>query len=124
MPSTAIVSGILLILVGIAGYAIGVVNDNASLTAMIPAAFGLLLLILGFVAKSKENLRKHLMHAAVLVGLLGFIIPTARLVSGWSKLSVSPAVLSQALMGLICLFFVILSIQSFVNARRNRTTEI
>ena len=38
MPSTAIVSGILLILVGIAGYAIGVVNDNASLTAMIPAA--------------------------------------------------------------------------------------
>ena len=124
MPSTAIVSGILLILVGIAGYAIGVVNDNASLTAMIPAAFGLLLLILGFVAKSRENLRKHLMHAAVLVGLLGFIIPTARLVSGWSKLSVSPAVLSQALMGLICLFFVILSIQSFVNARRNRTTEI
>ena len=80
MPSTAIVSGILLILVGIAGYAIGVVNDNASLTAMIPAAFGLLLLILGFVAKSRENLRKHLMHAAVLAGLLGFIIPTARLV--------------------------------------------
>ncbi len=124
MPTTAIVSGVLLILVGIAGYVIGVVNDNASLTALIPAVFGLLLLILGFVAKSNENLRKHLMHAAVVIGLLGFILPTGRLVSGWSKLSVSPAVLSQALMALICLFFVILSIQSFVNARRNRTNAI
>lgn len=124
MPSTAIISGILLILVGIAGYAFSIVNNNTSLTALIPAAFGLLLLILGLLAKSKESLRKHLMHAAVLVGLLGFIIPTGRLVSQMSKIEVSLAVMSQALMALICLFFVILSIQSFVNARRNRTTEI
>ena len=124
MPSTAIISGVLLILIGIAGYLFGIVNDNASPTALIPAAFGALLLILGLLAKSKENLRKHLMHAAVLVGLLGFIIPTARLVSQMSKITVSLAVLSQALMALVCLFFVILSIQSFVNARRNRTGDV
>ncbi len=124
MPSTAIVSGVLLILIGIAGYLFSIVNDNASPTALIPAAFGALLLILGLLAKSKENLRKHLMHAAVLVGLLGFIIPTARLVSQMSKITVSLAVLSQALMALVCLFFVILSIQSFVNARRNRTGDV
>ncbi len=123
MPTTAIVSGVLLILVGIIGYVFSIVDGNTSLTALIPAAFGLLLLILGFLAKSNENLRKHLMHAAVLVGLLGFIIPTGRLVSQMSKITVSLAVLSQAAMALICLFFVILSIQSFVNARRNRTTE-
>ncbi len=124
MPTTAIVSGVLLILVGIAGYAFSIVNDNTSLTALIPAAFGLLLLILGLLAKSKESLRKHLMHAAVLVGLLGFIIPTARLISQMSKIEVSLAVMSQALMALICLFFVILSIQSFINARREREKTV
>jgi len=124
MPSTSIVSGVLLILIGIAGYVFSIVDGNTSLTALIPAAFGLLLLILGLLAKSKENLRKHLMHAAVLVGLLGFIIPTARLASQMSNIKVSLAVLSQAAMALICLFFVILSIQSFVNARRDRTTDV
>jgi len=102
------------------GYAFSIFDGNTSLTALIPAAFGLLLVILGFLAKSRENLRKHLMHVAVLVGLLGFMIPTARLVSQGSNIKVSLAVLSQAAMALVCLFFVILSIQSFINARRNR----
>ena len=120
MPSTSIISGVLLILIGIAGYVFSLIDGNTSVTALIPAAFGLLLVILGFVAKSNENLRKHLMHAAVLVGLLGFLIPTIRLVSQASNIKVSLAVLSQAAMALVCLFFVILSVQSFVNARRNR----
>lgn len=120
MPSTSIISGVLLILIGIIGYVFSLIDGNTSLTALIPAAFGLLLLIFGFVAKSNEKLRKHLMHAAVVVGLLGFLIPTARLVSQLSNLKVSLAVLSQAAMALICLFFVILSVQSFINARRNR----
>jgi len=124
MPSTAIISGVLLIFIGIAGYVFSLVDGNTSLTALIPAAFGLLLAILGFIAKSNENLRKHLMHAAVLVGLLGFLIPTARLVSQMSSLTVSLAVLSQAAMAIVCLFFVILSVQSFINARRNRTSDI
>lgn len=119
MPSTAIVSGILLILIGVIGYIFGLVDGNASLTALIPAAFGLLLAVFGFLAKSNENLRKHLMHAAVVVGLLGFIIPTARLVSQASKITVSLAVLSQAAMALICLVFVILCIKSFIDARRS-----
>ncbi len=118
MPSTAIISGVLLILIGIAGYVFSLIDGYTSVTALIPAAFGILLVIFGSLAKSKENLRKHLMHAAVLVGLLGFLIPTYRLVSQMSNLKVSLAVLSQAAMALICLFFVILSIQSFVNARR------
>lgn len=120
MPSTAIISGVLLVLIGIAGYIFGIVNGNQSLTALIPAAFGFILLALGSAAKAKESARKHLMHAAVLVGLLGFIIPTGRLVSKYSELTVSLAVMLQFLMALVCLFFVILSIQSFVKARQNR----
>lgn len=124
MPSTSIISGILLILIGIAGYIFSIVDDHTSLTALIPAAFGILLLLLGLIAQAKENLRMHLMHAAVVVGLLGFIIPTWRIVSKISDIKVSLAVLSQAAMAVVCLFFVILSIQSFVNARRNRVNEV
>ena len=120
MPSTAIISGALLIFIGIAGYVFSLVDGNTSVTALIPAAFGLLLAIFGFVAKSNENLRKHLMHAAVLVALVGFLIPAVRLFRQMSDIEISLAVLSQAAMALVCLFFVILSVQSFVNARRNR----
>ncbi|MCA1623109.1 MAG: hypothetical protein LC768_01660 [Acidobacteria bacterium] len=120
MPSTSIISGALLILIGIIGYVFSIVDGNTSVTALIPAAFGLLLVIFGFLAKSNENLRKHLMHAAVLVALLGFLIPAGRLLSQMSNIKISLAVLSQVAMSLICLVFVILSVKSFVDARRNK----
>jgi hypothetical protein len=119
MPTTAIGCGLSLILVGIAGYVYGIWGGNASVTALIPAFFGLVIALLGAVAKSNENLRKHLMHAAVLVGLLGFIIPAFRLLSKLGDLTLSAAVVSQLAMALICLIFVILCVQSFVNARRS-----
>jgi len=109
---------------GFAGYIFSQIDGHASPTALIPAAFGVLLVIIGMIAKSKENLRMHLMHAAVLVGLLGFLIPAWRLFSKRNDLTVSLAVLSQAAMSLICLFFVILCVQSFVNARRNRVSDV
>ena len=120
MPTTAITSGVLLILIGIIGYIFSIVDGNTSLTALIPAAFGILLAVLGFAAKSKENLRKHLMHVAVLVGLLGFIIPAARIISQLSNIKVSLAVLSQVAMSVVCLVFVILCVKSFIDARKNR----
>ncbi|HEY0459407.1 MAG TPA: hypothetical protein VGC97_09745 [Pyrinomonadaceae bacterium] len=119
MPTTAIGCGLSLILVGIAGYVYGIWGGNASVTALIPAFFGLVIALLGAFAKSNENLRKHLMHAAVLVGLLGFIIPAFRLLSKLGDLTLSAAVVSQLAMALICLIFVILCVQSFVNARRS-----
>ncbi|MGI8494007.1 MAG: hypothetical protein ACR2L1_01680 [Pyrinomonadaceae bacterium] len=120
MPSTAIFSGGLLILLGIVGYVFSIVDGNTSLTALIPAAFGLLLVLFGAIAKSKENLRMHLMHAAVLVGLVGFIIPVYRIISKINEIKVSLAIMSQAAMALICLVFVILCVKSFIDARRNR----
>ncbi len=120
MPSTSINSGVLLILIGIIGYVFSIVDGNTSITALIPAAFGLLLVIFGLIARSKENLRKHLMHAAVIVGLLGFLIPAGRLVSQFSSIKVSLAVFSQAAMALICLVFVVLCVKSFIDARRAR----
>ena len=119
MPSTAIALGILLILIGAAGYIYGVMNGNASITALIPAFFGIVLAGLGFAAQAKENLRKHLMHAAVVIALLGFILPTGRLVSRLGELTLTMAVISQISMALICLLFVVLALRSFIEARRN-----
>lgn len=120
MPFTTIMSGVLLILVGIFGYVFSIIDGSNAPTALIPSAFGLLLLIFGLIARSKENLRMHLMHAAVTVGLLGFIIPLTRLIPQISNLKVSLAVLSQVAMSVICLVFVILCVKSFIDARKNR----
>jgi hypothetical protein len=73
---------------------------------------------LGQAAQAKESLRKHLMHAAVIVGLLGFILPLARLIPRTGELTLSAAVVSQLAMALLCLVFVGLSIRSFIMARQ------
>jgi hypothetical protein len=121
MPTTTIAFGALLILLGIIGYVYGLSQNAASVTALIPAFFGIVLVILGFLARTKENLRKHLMHAAVLIALLGFILTAGRLLSKLSSLTLSAAVISQVLMALICLIFLILGGKSFADARRSRT---
>ena len=118
MPGYAIWIGRLLVLVGIVGYGYGLYAGHASLTAFIPAVFGIVLMILGHVAVAKEPLRKHLMHAALVVGLLGFILPLARLIPRATEMTLSAAVLSQLAMALLCLVFVVLGIRSFITARR------
>ena len=120
MPLTAIICGILLLLIGIVGYINGQAAGRGSITALIPAFFGIVLAALGLASQAKESLRKHLMHAAVVVALLGFIATAGRLLSRMSELTASPAVISQASMAIICLAFVVLGIRSFAAARRNR----
>ena len=128
MPSTSIFFGFLLILLGAGGYVYGMANGNASPTALIPAVFGVLLIIFGVLARSKENLRKHLMHGAVLVGLLGFLatvgsfLKIPALLAGTAERPA--AVITQLTMAVICLAFVILCVKSFIDARRNRITEL
>lgn len=119
MPSTAIIFGALLILIGVIGYAYGLGTGSGSPTALIPAAFGAVLAILGFAAQRNEGLRKHLMHGAVVVALLGFIATAGRLVMKMGELTMSPAVLSQIATAVVCLTFVILAVKSFASARRD-----
>ena len=68
MPSITIIFGLLLTLLGVSGYSL---SGTSSVTALIPALFGLLLLVLGFLARSESD-RKHAMHVAATVGLVGF----------------------------------------------------
>ena len=123
MSLSAIYCGVLLIIVGVVGYVYGMSIGHASPTALIPAAFGLLLAILGFIARAREDLRKHIMHAAVLIGLVGFIAALGSLFRNGVPTSFGAGPLSQIAMAIVCLIFVILCVQSFINARRNRTDE-
>ena len=118
MPSTSIACGTLLVLIGILGYVYGLVTGHASITALIPAFVGVVLLVLGVFARMNEGLRKHLMHAAVIVALLGFLASAGRLVSKLGELSYNAAVVSQVAMAIVCLVFVILAVRSFIEARR------
>ena len=124
MPSTAIALGVLLILIGAAGYIYSMMNGNASVTALIPAFLGIVLAGLGFAAQAKENLRKHLMHAAVVVALLGLLgtmssfLKIPALIGG--TVERPAAVIAQFVTAVICLIFVILAVKSFADARKNR----
>lgn len=119
MPTTAIWFGRLLILLGIIGYGYGYTSGSASLTSLIPAGFGLILMVLGHISAAKESLRKHLMHVAVLVGLLGFLIPAGRILSKISDFSLTFASMMLISMAVICLAFVVLCVKSFIDARRS-----
>jgi len=83
-------------------------------TKLRPVAIALI--VLGVIGKAKENLRKHLMHVAVLIGLAGCIIPAVRLLR-MSEFNFNAAFFAQLGMSLVCLAFVILSVRSFINAR-------
>ena len=119
MTIVGIYCGIVLILIGVAGYAYGVNTGHASPTALIPAVFGLVIGVLSLIGRAKESLRKHVMHVAVLFGLLGFILPTGRLLVNYSTFTLGAAAISQIAMAVVCLIFVILAVNSFIAARRN-----
>lgn len=128
MPSTAITFGILLVVLGLGafGYAASTLPPGEPatrvMTALIPAIFGLILLILGLAARAKESLRKHLMHGAVviaLLGVLGTVSSIAKLPALFAGTAERPAaVVVQFITAVICIIFVALSVKSFIDARR------
>ena len=74
MPLTTRLFGLILIVLGVASY---VVTGRTSVTALIPAFFGAVLVICALIARN-EAARKHAMHAAVAVGLIGALAALGR----------------------------------------------
>ena len=123
MSTTTIVTGVLLIVLGLAGY-IG--TGSQAQTALIPAWFGIPIAILGFLANDPKR-RALTMHIAVTIGLLGFLGAAVQCVKGLlgEAISVRPvAVVSQGIMALITGVFVALCVRSFIQARAARTDKM
>jgi hypothetical protein len=118
MPGTTRLFGLILIVLGVASY---VLTGRTSLTAMIPAFFGVALVICALIARSSESARKHAMHAAVAVGMVGMLAALARaLPAALSGEASRPAVVAQLIMGAVLLIYVALGVRSFVEARQAR----
>jgi hypothetical protein len=116
----SIVFGGLLIALGVWGY---VTTSMVSWTALIPAFFGGALALLGVLAL-KESLLKHAMHAAALVGVVGFLAAAGRFVQGLRNPDAKQAALiSTGGMALLCAAFVGCCVNSFIQARRRRAAR-
>ena len=123
MAPVTIVFGLLMVVLGVAGYFL---TGRQSATALIPVIPGVIWLVLGALARN-ERLRKHAMHAAAALSLLGFlgmvraIVTFVRWQAGGDEPARPAAVVSQAILGLLFLAFLVLCVRSFIAARRNRT---
>jgi lysylphosphatidylglycerol synthetase-like protein (DUF2156 family) len=115
MPRTAIAFGVLLTLQGVGFY---IATSSKSVTALIPAFVGIPMLALGLAA-FRDFARKHAMHAASAIALLGFLAAVGRMAS--ARIHFSPAGISVLLLALITGGFAALSIKSFVDTRRHAT---
>lgn len=120
MPIVTVIFGDLLILLGALGYFLA---EHRSLTALIPAAFGVVLNLLGGAALLLGG-RKHLMHAALAMALLGLLgtwpmaLPKLFALLGGGAVEREFAVVMQSIMGGLCLIYLGFGVQSFIAARR------
>lgn len=107
-------------ILGLGGYFL---SGAVSLTALIPAAFGLVLALLGVLARD-ERKRKHAMHAAVVVAVLGFLGSVRgllRIFELFEPTSTRPAaVVAQTIMAVLTLAYIAIAVRSFISARASR----
>ena len=122
MPKITIIFSLAYLALGLAAFFLtGAIHK----TALIPCYFGIVLLVLGLLGQ-KENLRKHMMHAALLVVLLA-LLGTARsllkLPSAFDGTAERPfAIYAQAATAILSIAFLALGIRSFIQARRSRSS--
>ena len=104
-----------------------------SWTPLIPAIIGLVLILLVLLAEAKPNARKHVMHGAVLFGLLSFAMVAKRVWPAISEMNwlkgndiYPPPLLKPSAMLIsagILLIFVILCVVSFIQARKDMAAQ-
>ena len=122
MSSTTLTFAFAYLVLGVAGF---VLTGSTHKTALIPCVFGVLFLIFGLLAR-KDNLRKHAMHAAVLIALLA-LLGTAKALAYLPDLfrgtSEKPAaVITQSLNAGLSILYIFLAVRFFIQARRARSS--
>ncbi len=122
MAPVTIVFGAALVLLGIIGYALGLnLPHGASPTALIPAGFGVVLVVLGLLARAEAR-RKLVMHIAAGLALVGFLATAkawggAVTLLGGGTVERPEATVAKSIMALLCVVFLGLAVRSFVAAR-------
>lgn len=112
MPKTTLVFAALLIILGVGAFLL-----SGSRTALLPAYVGIALAIFGGLALAFEGGRKHLMHVAAVVALLGALAPAAALIIRAAQMSPLALTVNVGMLAL-CAWLLVLMVQSFIAARR------
>jgi hypothetical protein len=125
MAKVTIVFANLLIILGIVGF---VMTGSQHPTALIPTFFGVVFEALGVLTLVRPQIRKHTMHAAAALALIGFfgtIIGVIGLIkwAGGTEPAQPAAVISKSIMAVLCLIYVALCVRSFISARREREAQ-
>ncbi len=125
MPNLSLGFAALLCFIGLFGY-FGSRFEQPSMLALVSLLFGFALAVCAVIAR-RAAARKHAMHVAAMIGLIGFFV------AGWLGISNLATAISDdpatdnrpvrmvLLMALICLVYVLLCIWSFIAARLRRT---
>jgi uncharacterized membrane protein len=116
MPKVSIVFGFLLSALGLYGY-FGM--GRVSITALIPLFIGVPVIILGLLAFNEKRI-KDSMHAASVLVLLGLIGSVYRFLQKIIMGNLDGSSLILIIMSVLCIIFLILAINSFIEARKAR----
>jgi len=109
MSRNAAFVGMSLIIIGVGTW---LLSDSRSVTALIPAALGALLVLLGVAANTKPDMSHHFMHGAALVALLGVLGSIGSLAGRWNGDDGYLAEFSQAATIVLCGGLIYLAVQS------------
>jgi hypothetical protein len=112
MPRTTLIFAALLIALGVGAFAV-----SSSRTALLPAYVGVALAALAGLSLAFDRARKHLMHVAALVALLGALAPAAALLIRAAQMSPLALGVNVGMLAL-CAGLLVLMVRSFVAARR------
>lgn len=122
MAKITLLFAVLLVVLGLAGY-FGTGSQHP--TALIPTWFGVALGVFGLLAMSPSEARRKLfMHVNVTIGLLGFLGAAVEAIRGYGaarSAGVDPDMIalgSKLTMAGLLLFYVLLCVRSFIEARR------
>ncbi|WP_420112815.1 hypothetical protein [Pseudactinotalea sp.] len=122
MVALTLAIGSLLTATGVVAW---LVTSMSSITSLIPAFVGVLLLIVGLIARRGEKVRRHAMHAGMLVallGALGSIMNVAKIGSLFDGTAERPAAIIVSLIMFVTLVvYLAFGIRSFVQARKARS---
>ena len=113
MHRWTILFGLLLAAIGLAGYYFADVKQPM---VLIPAVLGIAMFVCGVVA-AQGAMRMLAIHVAALIGVIGFVGP---LVALFEDTANTAAVLAKGLTSALCLMFVLMCVNSFLEVRRAR----
>src|SRR5262245_20917146 len=128
MPTISVMTGILLTALGLVAYLnpapLGVGKDGLPATSghptsLSPVGVGVLLILCGVISMAKPGARKHAMHlaaAVALVGTIGGLIPVVLRNFNFEEVAVKVGIGMSVLSAL----FLAMCVNSFIQARKAR----